>query len=433
MISSVVLIVLFIFFEALFSGSEIALFSVNKSKLKYQASKGDEKAEKIYQLLAKHYNEYISIGLIGTILSITFATSTFVALLHDISYYTPIIKGKEEIFAEAIVILTLLFGEVIPKSIFQHYADDIIYYVVHFLEVFRKIFKPFLMFANLINKIVFVLFKLKPASEKPLSKQEILDLLISEVKEIDELKKKIIANILIFSERRISEIVVPLSDVIAVSDDKKVMDIVPIFKETGYSRIPIYRKRIDQIIGFVRSYDLIFAKPNEPITKYMKGIRYIPEFANLPNVLKGFKNYKDHIAVVVDERGATIGIITLRDVLEEIVGEIKDEFVKKDKVRLKKQSLTELIVDGLMEIRELKNYIDINIPDGPFETINGVITYILGRMPKKDEEIVIDQYVFKVLKIEKRRVLEVLIKKLEERETGLEPATYSLARSRSTN
>jgi Hemolysins and related proteins containing CBS domains len=190
MISSVILIILFIFFEALFSGSEIALFSVNKSKLKYQASKGDEKAEKIYQLLAKHYNEYISVGLIGTILSITFATSTFVALLHDISYYTPIIKGKEEIFAEAIVILTLLFGEVIPKSIFQHYADDIIYYVVHFLEVFRKIFKPFLIFANLINKIVFVLFKLKPASEKPLSKQEILDLLISEVKEIDELKKK---------------------------------------------------------------------------------------------------------------------------------------------------------------------------------------------------------------------------------------------------
>jgi CBS domain containing-hemolysin-like protein len=95
----------------------------------------------------------------------------------------------------------------------------------------------------LINKIVFIIFKLKPASEKPLSKQEILDLLISEVKEIDELKKKIMANILIFSERRISEIVVPLSDVIAVSDDKKVMDIVSIFKETGYSRIPIYRKK----------------------------------------------------------------------------------------------------------------------------------------------------------------------------------------------
>ncbi len=412
MVSYIVLIAVFIFFEALFSGSEIALFSVNKTKLKYKASRGDKKAQKTYELLVKHYSEYISIGLIGTILSITFATTTFVSLLHSLSFNFPFLVKKEELFGEAIVILTLIFGEVIPKSIFQHYADDIIYYVVYFLELYRKIFKPFLIFANLVNKIVFKVFKISSKDEKVFNKEEILDILLSEVKDIDELKKKIFANILIFSERRLSEIVIPLSDVVAVSDDKKVADIVPIFKETNYSRIPVYRKRIDQIIGFIRSYDLIYAKPEERITKYMKGIRYLPEFANLPNVLKGFKHYKDHIAVVVDERGATMGIITLRDVLEEIIGEIKDEFVKKDRIKIKKQSLTEIVTDGLMEIKELKTLLDIDLPPGPYETVNGLITYILGRMPKKGEVIRIDNYNFEILKVEKRRILEIKISKL---------------------
>ncbi|WP_297889083.1 hemolysin family protein [Sulfurihydrogenibium sp.] len=412
MLSYVVLIVVFIFFEALFSGSEIALFSANKSKLKYLASQGDKKAEKTYSLLQKYYNQYISVGLIGTILSITLATSTFVAMLHDMSVLFPLLKNKEELFAEIIVIFTLLFGEIIPKSIFQHYSDKIIFLVVNCLEFFRKVFKPFLWFAELVNKTVFFILRIKPQNEKAYSKEELLDILL-QIQDIDDLKKKIIGNILIFSQRRISEIVIPLSDVIALSDDKKVSEVVPVFKESGYTRIPVYRKRIDQIVGFIRSYDLLFAKPNEPITKYMKGIRYIPEFASLPNVLKGFKHYRDHIAVVVDERGATIGIITLRDVLEEIVGEIKDDFVKKEKVRLKKQSIDELVIDGLMEVKELKTLIDIDTPSGNYETVNGMIIYILGRMPKKGEKINIDNYEFEVLKIEKRRILEVKVKKIQ--------------------
>lgn len=138
MFSYIVLIILFVFFEALFSGSEIALFSVNKTKLKYKASEGDKKAQKVYNLLEKYYKQYIYVGLVGTILSITLATSTFVAMLHDMSTYFPFLKSKEEIFAEAIVIITLLFGEIIPKSVFQHYADELIYIIVEFLEFLGK-------------------------------------------------------------------------------------------------------------------------------------------------------------------------------------------------------------------------------------------------------------------------------------------------------
>lgn len=412
MISYIVTILFFIFMEGLFSGSEIALFSVNRSKLKYIAKKGDKRALKTYTLLQKHYSEYISVGLIGTILSIVIATATYVTLLHELSYFIPIMKGKEEIFAESLVILTLLFGEIIPKSIFQHYADKVIIYVVPFLEFFRKVFYPILIFSNIVNKIVFFLFRIKPTSENLYTREEILHLLASEnIEDLDELEKRIISNILIFNERRISEIVLPLSEVIAVSDDKKVCDIIPVFKETGFSRLPVYRKRVDQIVGFVRAYDLINAEIDEPITMYMKGIRYIPEFASLPNVLKGFKTYKDHIAVVVDERGSTMGIITLRDVLEEIVGQIRDDFTKKERQMIKIQTLDKFIVDGRMEIKEIESILDIKLPEGPFETVNGMIVYILGRMPRRGETVTVDGYDFQVLKVEKRRIMEVMISK----------------------
>lgn len=412
MISYIVTISFFIFMEGLFSGSEIALFSANKTKLKYLAKKGDKKALKSYTLLQKHYTEYISVGLIGTILSIVIATATYVAMLHELSNFFPLIKGEEEILAESLVILTLLFGEIIPKSIFQHHADKLIVYVVPFLEFFRKVFTPILLFSNLVNRVVFSLFGIKPSTEKSYSKEYILHLLSQGIEDLEEIEKRIVSNILIFSERRISEIVIPLSEVVAVSDDKKVCDLIPIFKETGFSRLPIYRKRVDQIIGFVRSYDLIHADIDEPITKYMKGIRYIPEFVNLPNVLKGFKTYKDHIAVVVDERGATMGIITLKDVLEEIVGQIKDDFTKKEKQMIKSQALDKMLVDGRMEIKEIESLMEIKLPEGPFETINGMITYLLGRMPRKGEHIDIGNYRFKVIKVERRRVLEVLIEKI---------------------
>lgn len=412
MISYIVTIIFFIFMEGLFSGSEIALFSTNKTKLKYQAKKGDKKAKRVYKLLQKYYTDYISVGLIGTILSIVIATATYVTMLYDLSTFIPIIKGKEDILAESLVILTLLFGEIIPKSIFQHYADKLIIYIVPFLEFFRKAFTPILLFSNIVNKTVFFIFRIKPSADKPYTREDIIHIISDGVQDLDEIEKRIVSNILIFSDRRISEIVIPLSEVVAVSDDKKICDLIPIFKETGFSRLPIYRKRIDQIIGFVRSYDLIYADIDEPITKYMKGIRYIPEFANLPNVLKGFKTYKDHMAVVVDERGATMGIITLKDVLEEIVGQIKDDFTKKEKQMIKSQTVDKLIVDGRMEIKELESLLDTDIPAGNFETVNGLITYILGRMPRKGESIIIGNYKFQVLKVEKRRVLEVLIERV---------------------
>ncbi len=414
MFSYLIAILFFLILEAFFSGSELALFSVNKTKLKYLAKNGDKRAKKVYAALSTRFDDYVATCLIGTTLSIVTITAFFVSFLHSLSVYVPFIHSKEEILAESIIVITLLFGEIIPKSVFQHYADKIIFYIVPVLEFFRKLLYPLLLIAKGITKVVFFVFRLEEKKEKILTREELLDALLLESEGIEELEKKIIANVLIFEERRLGEIVVPLSDVVAVEYNSDLLDLVRIFKETGFSRIPVYKKRIDQIIGVIRAYDLARAEIGDPIHRFIRPIRYLPEFTSLPNVLKGFKTFKDHMAVVVDERGATMGIITLEDVLEEIVGEIRDEYAKKEKKMIKRHIQDKLVVDGRIEIKEVETLFDVKFPKGPYETVGGFIIYTLGRMPRKGEIVEYEDIRFTVLKTNIRRVQEVLIEKVKE-------------------
>ena len=413
MFSYIIAIVFFLILEGFFSGSELALFSVNRTKLKYLAKNGNKRAEKIYNALSKRFDEYVATCLIGTTLSIVTITAFYVSFLHSLSHYIPFIHSKEELLAESIIVFTLLFGEILPKSVFQHYSDRIIFFIVPVLEFFRKLLYPLLLVAKVITKIVFFVFRLKEKQEKVLSREELLDILLMESEGIEELEKKIVANVLIFEERRLGEIVVPLSDVVAVEYNAHITDLVRIFKETGFSRIPVYKKRIDQIVGVIRAYDLASAEIDSSISSLMRPIRYLPEFTSLPNVLKGFKQFKDHMAVVVDERGATMGIITLEDVLEEIVGEIRDEYSKKEKRMIKRQIKDKLVVDGRIEIKEIETLFDVKFPKGVYETVGGFIIYMLGRMPKRGEKIEYEDIRFTVLKTNIRRIQEVLVEKIK--------------------
>ncbi|MBK3332095.1 HlyC/CorC family transporter [Persephonella atlantica] len=416
MITYLIGIVFFLILEGLFSGSELALFSVDRNRLKYLAKNGDKRAERIHKILEKRFDEYVAVALIGTTLSIVTITALFVGFLHSVSPMVPLIQSKEELFAEAIIIFTLLFGEIIPKSVFQHFANRLIYFIVPFLEISRKILYPLLAIAKVITKIVFFIFRLEGRKEKILTREELLDALILESEGIEEFEKKIVANVLIFEERRLGEIVVPLSDVAAVPMGSKIRDIIHIFKDTGFSRIPVYKKRIDQIVGVLRAYDLVDADAEDTVDKIVRPIRYLPEFTSLPNVLKGFKQFKDHMAVVVDERGATMGIITLEDVLEEIVGEIRDEFSKKEKRMIKRFVQDKVIVDGRLELKEVELLIGEKLPDGPYETVGGMIIYTLGRMPKRGETLNINGIKLTVMSINIRRVQEVMIEKVKKEE-----------------
>ncbi|RUM61073.1 MAG: HlyC/CorC family transporter, partial [Persephonella sp.] len=180
MLSYLIAILFFLILEAFFSGSELALFSVNRTKLKYLAKEGNEKAKKVYEALEKDFDDYVATTLIGTTLSIVSITSLFVSFLYEFANFIPILKSKEELFAESIIVITLLFGEILPKSVFQHYADKIIYFIIPILEFFRKVLYPLIILAKFITKIVFFLFRVKGKEERILSRDELMDLLLTE-------------------------------------------------------------------------------------------------------------------------------------------------------------------------------------------------------------------------------------------------------------
>jgi CBS domain containing-hemolysin-like protein len=419
MIENLIAIVFFLVLEAFFSGSELALFSVNKTKLKFRAKEGDERAKKVYEALEKHFDEYVATTLIGTTISIVSITAFFVSFLHDLSIYVPFLKSKEELFAESIIFITLLFGEIIPKSVFQHYADKLIYFIIPVLEFFRKLFRPFIWLAKLITKLVFIIFKIDGKEKKVLSREDIIDILSYEVEGFQELERKILINILLFHERRLSDIVIPLSEVVAVEKNTPVIEVIRIIKETGYSRIPIFAERLDEIVMIVNAFDLKSANPEDKVEKYAKPIKFVPEFASLPNVLREFKNSKDKIEpmfVVVDERGTIMGIITFEDVIEAILGDIRDEFSKgkKDKQLIIKEKFP-IEVDGRISITEVEKLTRVKLPKGSYQTIAGLIIYFLGRMPRKMESITVNNLKIVAKDVDKKRVRIVEIDKVKEK------------------
>jgi CBS domain containing-hemolysin-like protein len=419
MIENLIAIVFFLVLEAFFSGSELALFSVNKTKLKYLAKDGDERAKKVYEALEKHFDEYIATTLIGTTISIVSITAFFVSFLHNLSMHIPFFKSKEEVFAESIIIITLLFGEIIPKSVFQHHADRIIYIILPILEFFRKVLKPLIWFANLITKIIFILFKIKDKEKKILSREDIVDILLYEAEGFKELEKKILINILLFHERRLSDIVIPLSEVVAVEKDTPVKDVIKIIKETGYSRIPIFKERLDEIVMIVNAFDLKKANPEDKVEKYAKKIKLVPEFTSLPNVLKEFKENRDitePMLVVVDERGTIMGIITFEDVIEAILGDIRDEFSKgkKDKQLVLKEKFP-IEVDGRISITEVERLTRVKLPKGSYQTIAGLIIYHLGRMPNINEGITVNGLKMIAKDVDEKRIRIVEIDKAEKK------------------
>jgi CBS domain containing-hemolysin-like protein len=180
-------------------------------------------------------------------------------------------------------------------------------------------------------------------------------------------------------------------------------------KESGFSRIPVYRVRVDEIVGYVSAYDLIDKKPQEPIKKYIRSILIFSEYTPLQEVINKFNYKKEHMGVVVDERGAIIGIITLEDIVKEIIGEIHGDSSNGELI--KEISKDKWIVDGKLELSEFVRMTGLRIPAGNYSTIGGYIAHLKGGIPSKGEVLRQNGYIFKVVEADDRRVKKILVER----------------------
>ncbi|WP_163328373.1 hemolysin family protein [Desulfurobacterium thermolithotrophum] len=405
-------ILLCVLSEGFFSGSEIAIVSLPKVELKKRLQKGDKAAKLLNKLLSEP-EKLLTTTLIGTNLStVTGSTIYATLILGDIIKVFPQLSAYPELVTVlTFTPITLTFGELIPKSLFQKYSHQIAFKIVYPIYLFYYLFKPIsfvvMTFAKTFAKLVGA-----ESEQNPFVTKEELQLLVESSSRfpVEKTERNILKNILKLREKTVGDIYVPLLNVVAVNENAPVKSALSLLEKSGFSKLPVYRKRFDDIVGYISIGDLLNTESGEiPVKELMKPILVFPEYMSIFDALKEFRKSGDQMAIVVDEYGSTLGILTLEDILEEIVGRIEDEF-DKSKLSITKKG-NEILADGSVEIEELNKLLKKPLPKSPdYVTVAGLILSKLGRFPKKREKIDLETAEIIVEDVEKKRIKKVKVK-----------------------
>ena len=403
--TTLILIGVFILVEAFFSGSEIGMIAINRIKMKQQADEGNQSAQIVLNLLNSPEKLFATTSL-GTNLSVVSSTSIFTA-------YMVTHMGKQgELLAMIILSPIILFGgEIVPKMILQNRADSIMPVFIRPLNMSLMILSPIInFFTSISNFITNKMIRLPPEDKKSFSRDQIIQVLSldSQTIELDATERTMIHKIFNFGEITVEQCMVPLVQLIAIRDDSTLAEAHQLAVDTGFSRFPIFHERMHNIIGVLNTFDLLNESIDDsPLTHLIRPAHYIPSNKKIDDLLKELQKRGLHMGVVVDEYGGCIGLTTVEDLLEEIVGEIEDEY---DKPEQKFQAYPGggYIIDGEMEIDAINEIIRLNLPTGDYETLAGLILNRLETIPQTGEQITVEDVRLTVKETSRRKIQSII-------------------------
>lgn len=423
MISQLLILLILILLNAYFAASEIAFISLNDTKIEKQAKEGNKKAKQIEKML-KNPSKFLATIQIGItlagFLSSAFASDTFANILAPtLNNIFPIISI--EVFKKISIILitiilsffTLVFGELVPKRLAMKYYEKIAYSTIGVIRVIAIITAPFVKILTIVTNFISKIFGISESEEEIVTEEEI-KMMIDEGEEkgtIEEDEKEMIHNIFEFNDITVSEVMTHRIDVYAVDINSNIEDILKELGEYKYSRIPVYEEEIDDIKGILFIKDLIKyvnSKKSIKIKNIMREAYFVSENKPINELFKDLQKNKKQMAIVIDEYGGTAGVVTMEDLLEEIVGNIFDEYDEIEKEYEKIDDNT-FLLSGSISINELKKILKIEIPEGDYDTLSGYLLEKLGRVPEDNEKPTIEtkQVVYKIEEYEERRILWV--------------------------
>ncbi|WP_457568598.1 hemolysin family protein [Desulfurobacterium sp.] len=409
----VVAIIVCVILEAFFSGSEIAIISVSRVELKKRLKKGDRAAVLLNQLL-KEPEKILATTLVGTNISTVSAATLFTAfVVNRMSPYYAFVREYPELFTVVTLTpLTITFGELIPKSLFQKYSDRVAFKIVFPLYFFHRLFRPLTILITFVAGFLTNFFG-EETRKNPFVTKEELELLVESASRsaFEKTERKILKNVLRLKEKTLGDIYVPLVNVVAVNINSRVKEALKLFNKTGFSKLPVYKERFDDIVGYILITDLLDAVDKfASVKNFLRPILVLPEYMNLIDALKEMRRARTQMAVVVDEFGSTLGIVTIEDILEEIVGRIDDEFGGEHSL-VKKLPDGSLLADGSVEIGEINRYLKTSLPSGAdYLTLAGFVLKTLGKLPKKGEKLSYHNLLIEVVDVDRRRVKKLRLK-----------------------
>ena len=391
--------------SAFFSASETAYTSLNRARLKSMAANGVKRAEKALRL-AEDYDRLLSGILVGNnivnILSASLATVLFVRVIGG---------AGVSVSTAVMTVLVLMFGEIAPKSIAKDRPEQLALAFYPALNAIVKLLTPVIFLTTCWQKLVYRVFK--PSDERGITEEELITI-VEEAEndgEIDEHESELIRSAIEFGDLTCEDILTPRVDVTAVDVDSEPEEIARIFEESGRSRLPVYEDSIDTIVGILHEKDFYRLRDVKSVREMMTAPLCVVPGTQLGVLLKLLQKTKNHMAVVVDEYGGVVGIVTMEDILEELVGEIWDEHdeVVEDIVEVSENRWR---VSGGASLEDLREIVPVN-EDYDSVTVNGWVLEVLGRFPEPGDAFDYEGYNVTVEKVAQRRVETILIEKGE--------------------
>ncbi|WP_035620424.1 HlyC/CorC family transporter [Lachnoanaerobaculum sp. ICM7] len=407
-ILQLVILVLLLSASAFFSSAETALMTSNKLRIRNLAENGDKRAEKVLEITA-NTDKMLSAILIGN--NIVNLSASALSTTLTLKVFGSSLVG---VATGVLTFLILVFGEITPKNVASKNAEDMALKYIGIISVLVIILTPAIYIVNKVAGIVISLF-IKNNDDNNMVTEDELRAMVEVSHEdgvIEKEEKKMIVNVVDFGDTVAGDIMLPRVDMVMVSVESSYGEILKIFREERYTRIPVYEESPDNVIGIlnVKDFLLIEDKENFSVKEHLREPLYTYEYKKTSSLMVDMRKTGANIVIVLDEYGTTVGLITLEDMLEEIVGEIRDEFDADEDEGITKISETEYLIDGSTNLDDVNDRIGLELSSEEYESIGGIIMEKLGRLPVEGEVITFDNIILTVKKMDHARIEKVGLK-----------------------
>jgi putative hemolysin len=414
---SFLIIIICIIFIAILSSSEVAFISLSRIRLRNLIEKGDERAKIAQKIRDEHdklFSAVILSGNLFTVLATSIGTAVAISLL-----------GKDVgivVATVAMTVLTVIFGELAPKTFAVSHAERISLALAKPMEVFIRITSPLVM---VFNKMSNALIRFTGGEVRPvpqLMTEEEMKAMIKIGEEegaIEKEEKEMLHNVFAFGDKKVTEAMVPRTELVTIDENAVVADAVSLISEEGYSRYPVIRESVDHIVGLLYIKDIIRKMATEkvpsdtPIKKFIRDAYYIPESKMVSAILDDMQKNKFQIAIIVDEHGGTTGLITLEDIMEEIVGGLQDEF---EAIEAEKEveivDERTFVVSGNTGMDEINELVGVNLESEEYHTIGGFIFGLFGHLPKVGEQLRFHDLRFLIIEMDGKKIEKMKITRI---------------------
>ena len=407
-ILQLVILVLLLSASAFFSSAETALMTSNKLRIRNLAENGDKRAEKVLEITA-NTDKMLSAILIGN--NIVNLSASALSTTLTLKVFGSSLVG---VATGILTFLILVFGEITPKNVASKNAEDMALKYIGIISLLVIVLTPAIYVVNKVAGIVISLFIKNNDDNNTVTEDELRAMVEVSHEDgvIEKEEKKMIVNVVDFGDTVAGDIMLPRVDMVMVSVESSYEEILKIFREERYTRIPVYEESPDNVIGIlnVKDFLLIEDKENFSVKEHLREPLYTYEYKKTSSLMVDMRKTGANIVIVLDEYGTTVGLITLEDMLEEIVGEIRDEFDAEEDEGITKISETEYLIDGSTNLDDVNDRIGLELSSEEYESIGGIIMEKLGRLPVEGEVITFDNIILTVKKMDHARIEKVGLK-----------------------